>query len=460
MRNYFLSYCANILFIICLFAPGFCFANEAVLLNVTGAIGPATQSYIENGFKFADDKHAEVVILQLDTPGGLATSMHNIDKAILASPIPVVTYVAPSGARAASTGNFILYASQIAAMAPGTNVGAASPINLLSADKHAEPSDTKNKIDQQNLSTLERKQTNDAVANLQSLAQLRNRNAEWAEQAVRESVSLSATTALKEKVIDVIATDVPDLLKQINGRNVVVNGKNITLATNNLTITEYKPDWRYQFLSIITDPNIAYILLLIGMYGLFFEFYHPGLLLPGAVGTISLLIALYAFQLLPINYVGIALVLLGIVFMIIEILISSFGILGVGGIVAFVTGSILLLDINSPGYQIAWSLIIMMTTLTIAYFLLIVSLSVRAMRQKIVAGREAMIGAEGYALESDNDLWLVRIGGETWQANATEELKPQQKIRVVQISGLVLTVEPLTSQKPSTTGSTNNVRTS
>ena len=456
MRTAF-SYCAKALLAICLFAPGLALANEAVLLTIDGAIGPAAQSYLENGLKFADTNHASLVILQLDTPGGLATSMHNMDKAILASPIPVVTYVAPGGARAASAGTFILFASSIAAMAPGTNVGAASPVNLLSADKHAEPNATKNKIDQQNLSTLERKRMNDAVANLLSLAQLHNHNSAWAEKAVRESVSLSASEALKAKVIDVIATNIPDLLKQINGLNVIVNGKTETLVTTNLTIVEYKLDWRYQFLSIITDPNIAYILLLIGMYGLFLEFYHPGLVLPGAIGSISLLVALYAFQLLPINYVGVALVLLGIVFMIIEILISSFGILGVGGIAAFITGSILLLDINSPGYQIAWSLITMMTILTVAFFMLIVSLSVRAMRQKIVAGREAMIGAQGYALETDGDLWLVRIGGETWQASANGELQPQQKIRVTEISGLVLTVEPL-NPTPKTIGGSKNVR--
>jgi membrane-bound serine protease (ClpP class) len=454
------SYCAKALLAICLFAPGLSLANEAVLLTIDGAIGPAAQSYLENGLTFAQTNHASLIILQLDTPGGLATSMHNMDKAILASPIPVVTYVAPGGARAASAGTFILFASSIAAMAPGTNVGAASPVNLLSADNHAEPNATKNKIDQQNLSTMERKRMNDAASNLLSLAQLHNHNSVWAEQAVRESVSLSASEALKAKVIDVIATDIPDLLKQINGRAVIVNGKSETLATSNLTIVEYKLDWRFQFLSIITDPNIAYILLLIGMYGLFLEFYHPGLVLPGAIGTISLLVALYAFQLLPINYVGVALVLLGIVFMIIEILISSFGILGVGGIAAFITGSILLLDINSPGYQIAWSLITMMTILTVAFFMLIVSLSVRAMRQKIVAGREAMIGAEGYALETDGDLWLVRIGGETWKASANAELQPQQKIRVTEISGLVLTVEPVNSSTTNIIGGTKNVRTS
>ncbi|MES2218138.1 MAG: nodulation protein NfeD [Pseudomonadota bacterium] len=447
MKNYVLWWCAKLLLASCLAAPSVCSAAEAILLNVDSPIGPATQNYIENGLNFAATRKAELIIIQLDTPGGLSTAMHNIDKAILASIIPVATYVAPGGARAASAGTFILYASQIAAMAPGTNVGAASPVNLMAADTN-KSTNAAEKIDQQNLSTLERKETNDAIANIKSMAQLHNRNADWAEQAVRNSVSLSATEALKAHVIDYVATDIPDLLKQINGSSVSVNGASKKLITTNLTVTAYQPDWRYKFLEIITDPNIAYILLLIGMYGLFFEFYHPGLILPGAAGTVSLLIALYAFQLLPINYVGFALVLLGIIFMIIEILISSFGVLGVAGIAAFVTGSILLLDINSPGYQIAWSLILMMTVLTVAYFLLIVSLSVQAMRAKVVTGREAIVGEEGEVLAFLNDFWQVRIGGEIWQAVSNEPLQLQQKIRVIAISGLILTVAPL---NPSTT---------
>ncbi len=449
MRTKVLSYCATVLLgSLSMAWPFMCMANQAVLLNVTGAIGPATQNYVEKGLAFAAEQHASLVILRIDTPGGLETAMHNIDKDILASVVPVAAYVSPTGARAASAGTFILYASPIAAMAPGTNIGAASPVNILAEQK---PSAAKN-IDHDNLTTLERKQTNDASANIRGLAQIHNRNAVWGETAVRDAASLSATEALKLKVIDVIATDIPDLLKQINGRKVIVNGAPQTLATDNLTVTEMKPDWRNQFLAIITDPNIAYILLLLGMYGLFFEFYHPGLVLPGVVGAISLLIALYAFQLLPINYVGFALLLLGIIFMIIEVLISSFGMLGIGGVVAFVMGSILLLDINSPGYQIAWSLIITMTIFTVSFFLLIVTMSVRAMRRKVVSGREAMIGAEGEVLEYASGQLLVRFEGEIWNATASMDLRPGQKVRVVKISGLLLTVEPLrTKNQPTST---------
>jgi membrane-bound serine protease (ClpP class) len=447
MNKKVLIYYAKIMLGACLAAPMAAHAAEAILLNVNSPIGPATQNYIEDGIQFAVNRKAELVIIQLDTPGGLASSMRNIDKAILAAPIPVITYVAPSGAHAASAGTFILYASKIAAMAPGTSVGSASPINLLApaTDKNPTNAAAKNIVAQQNLSTLERKQMNDAVATIKSLAQLNQRNAEWAEQAVTNAVSLSASEALKANVINIVATDIPDLLKQLDGRAVTINGATTTLATTQLAVVNYDPDWRYQFLQIITDPNIAYILLLIGMYGLFFEFYHPGLILPGAVGTVSLLIALYAFQLLPVNYVGFALVLLGVIFMIIEVLISSFGVLGIAGIASFIAGSILLLDINSPGYHIAWSLIAMMTTLTVGFFLLIVSLSVQAMRKKVVTGREAIIGEEGEVLAFLNDFWQVRIGGEIWQALSNEPLKLQQKIRVIHISGLVLTVEPIGS---------------
>ena len=443
MLNKVLFACANFLAACSLALPALCKADEALLLNVNSAIGPATQSYIENGLEYAAIHKAALVIIQLDTPGGLATSMHNIDKAILASPIPVATFVAPSGARAASAGTFILYASSIAAMAPGTNVGAASPINLLSPDANQKTYNTEKNIDAKNLSTLERKQTNDAIANIQSLAQLHQRNAVWAAQAVRESVSLSATEALSAKVIEIIAVDIPDLLKQLNGRSVIANGKTQTLTTTNLTIKTYQPDWRYKFLQIVTDPNIAYILFMIGIYGLFLEFYHPGMILPGTVGAISLLLAMYAFQWLPINWVGFALVMLGVAFMIFEILISSLGILGIAGLASFVTGSILLLDINSPGYHIAWSLIATMTVITAAFFIVIVSLSISAMRRKVITGREAIVGEQGEVLAYLNNFWQVRIGGEIWQALSEQPLKLQEKVRVTKISGLILMVEPI-----------------
>ncbi len=415
--------------------------KKAVLIDVTGAIGPAVQDYIQRSLDDAAKNQASVIILRLDTPGGLETSMRGIDKAILSSPVPVVAYVAPQGARAASAGTFIMYASQIAAMAPGTNIGAASPVNIGGIGSPGE-----NKTGEENKktpSTEETKAKNDAAAYIRSLAEMHHRNAMWAEQAVLKAASLSSDEALKQHVIDVIANDPSDLLNKINGKTVTVQGTQQTLQTAGQTIETVKPDWRYQFLSIITDPSVAYILLLIGIYGLFFEFYNPGLVLPGVAGAICLLLALYAFQLLPINYTGFALLLLGLAFMITEVFISSFGILGIGGIIAFIVGSIFLLDTKAPGFTIAWQLILLMSVLSAVFFLVIIQLAVRSMRKKVVSGREALIGSEGVVLEYTEQYCSVRIQGEIWRAESEIPLHPGQKIRVKDVLDLILKVEPI-----------------
>lgn len=444
MRNQILSYCATIALIFISFFSQVSFAtNQAILMTINSAIGPATQDYVKHGLEEARKQNASLVILRLDTPGGLKTAMRGINKDILASTIPVVTYVAPAGARAASAGTFILYASHLAAMAPGTNIGAASPISIGGAPMPTKNTEKTVKANQQNLSTEERKAKNDATAYIHSLAELRGRNVAWAESAVQNATSLSAQEALKMKVINVIANDIPDLLKQINGRTVTVNNTAHSLETSNLMIKEFKPGWRIQFLTVLTDPNIAYVLLLMGIYGLFFEFYNPGLILPGVIGAISLLIALYAFQMLPINYVGFALLLLGIAFMTVEVFISSFGILGIGGVIAFVTGSILLLDINTPGYHIAWSLILTMSIVSAIFFLIVVGVSVRAMRKKVVSGCEALIGCQGQVLQYRNNKGLVKIQGERWKVYSVTHLEKGQKVRVKDLSGLVLIVEPV-----------------
>lgn len=432
-KFYFLS----IVLSLCFAMPVAHAAKNALLLDVNTAIGPATQDYIQRGLDSAAKTNANLVILRLDTPGGLETSMRGINRAILASTIPIVTYVAPAGARAASAGTFILYASHIAAMAPGTNLGAASPVGF--GMPSSEPENNKNKPPD----TMTKKATNDAAAYIRSLAQLRGRNVDWAEKAVREAVSLSAEEALKINVIDLIATDIPDLLNKINGRLVKLPNGTVQLQTKDLSITSVEKDWRFQFLSIITDPSVAYILLLIGIYGIFFEFYNPGFVLPGVVGAISLLLALYAFQLLPINYVGFALLLLGLSFMIIEIYIASFGVLGIGGVIAFAVGSIFLLDTNVPGFSIAWQLILVMALVSAAFFLVVINLAYRSMRKKVVSGREALIGSEGVVLEYSKTYSAVRIQGEIWKAQSEKPLHPGQRIRVTQISGLLLTVEPI-----------------
>ena len=434
LRKLFRVYAASII-LLCMTSSYADAANLAVQLDVSGAIGPATQDFIVRGLAYAQDQHAAVVIIRLDTPGGLDTSMRGINKAILASTVPVVTYVAPEGARAASAGTYILYASHIAAMAPGTNLGAATPIAI---GELSSPEETK-KLP----TTMEKKTTNDASAYIRSLAQMRGRNVEWAETAVREAVSLSATEALKLKVIDLTANNIPDLLQKINGRTVQVLDSPVKLQTNALRIETLKTDWRYQFLSVITDPSIAYILLLIGIYGLFFEFYNPGFVLPGVAGAICLLLALYAFQLLPINYVGFALLLLGIAFMIIEIIVSSFGIIGIGGIIAFVVGSIFLLDTNQPGFSIAWQLILFMSLLSAGFFFTVMGLAIRSMRKKVVTGREAIIGRIGEVLKYNKEECQVRILGEIWNACSSTPLRAGEKIRLTQLSGLLLTVEPI-----------------
>lgn len=410
-------------------------AKQVMVLDVAQAIGPATQDFILRHLTKAQTQKFELVVLRLDTPGGLGISMREINKAILASTVPVVTYVAPSGARAASAGTFILYASHLAAMAPGTNLGAAAPISIGGF-----PGEKENQNNQQ---MIQKKSANDATAYIRGLAQLRQRNVEWAEKAVVEAVSLPAEDALKLKVIDVVADSVPDLLQKLNGHPVQINKVTQHLQTHDAKVETIKPDWRYDFLSIITDPSIAYLLLLLGFYGLFFELANPGFVLPGVVGTISLLIALYAFQLLPISYVGLSLLLIGIGLMIAEIFVASFGILGAGGLIAFFAGSIMLFDTNVPGYGIAWSLIITMTIVSIGFIFLVAAYTVGSLRKRVVTGTEGLMNSVGEVFECKDHHFIINIQGEMWKAESVASLHPGQKVRVKKISNLVLTVEPI-----------------
>jgi membrane-bound serine protease (ClpP class) len=404
--------------------------NAAVVLTIDTAIGPATQDYIHRGLETAQTEKAQVVILQLDTPGGLDMAMRGIVHDILTSPIPIITYVAPSGARAASAGTYILYASALAAMAPGTNVGAATPVSIGGFD-----------LQSAKKSVEERKTENDAMAYLRSLAQLHDRNIPWTEKAVAESASLSANEALKLGVIDVIAADISSLLSAVNGRTVLVQGQKRIINTLNLKIYPIQPDWRTQFLAIITNPNIAYVLLLLGFYGLFFEFFNPGFVLPGVVGLIALLLALYAFQLLPVNYAGLALIISGIVFFIAEIYFPS-GILAVGGIAAFIFGSILLLQKGVAGFGIAWSLILLVSLITAIFFLFIASMALRAHRRPVVSGREELLGSIGVITQITADTAFMRLRGELWQVKSKSGLRLGDKVEVVGREGLILWVKP------------------
>ncbi len=425
-----------------------------VVLSVDGAISPGSADYVVRGLKSAADDQARLVVLKLDTPGGLDTAMRQIIKQIIASPVPVAAFVAPEGARAASAGTYILYASHIAAMAPATNLGAATPINIGIGGIDGQPDNSqdtkkKDKNPPQPVagSTLQHKQINDASAYIRSLAQMRGRNAEWGEQAVREAVSLSADEALKLKVIDVIARDVPELLNKLDGRKVNVLGVERTLDLKGARIVTLEPDWRSGLLSVIADPSIAYLLMLAGIFGLFFEFSNPGFVLPGVVGAISLLLALFAFQMLPVNYAGLALIILGLAFMITEVFISSFGIIGIGGVIAFMIGSVMLIDTGIPGYGVPWSVIVPVGIVSALFIFFVGGMALRARRRPVVSGSEEMIGSGGEVVQDfDGNGGWARVHGEIWRIRSTQPLVRGQKIKVIGMDGLILDVEPGTAR--------------
>jgi len=420
-------------------------AERALVLDIDGAIGPAIADYVTREIEAATPSEDGLIILRMNTPGGLDSSMRRIDTAILASPVAVATFVAPSGARAASAGTYIAYASAIAAMAPGTNIGAATPIQLGGnpltsggdADRKAqapsgEPADAER-----------RKMVNDAVAYIRSLAAVNGRNADWAEQAVRSAASLPATEALKLHVVDVVAADVPDLLRQIDGRTVTVAGKPARLATAALHVVAAPPDWRTELLALITDPNVAFILMLIGVYGLILEFFNPGAVAPGLVGSISLVVALYALALLPINYAGAALVLIGIGLMIAEAHIGAFGAIGVGGIAAFVIGALMMFPSREPGLALSGTVVTGAAIGSAALFLLALTALFRSRKRPIVSGGEALIGAQGEAVSWQGTQGRVRVAGEIWRARAEAPLVEGAGVKVVGRDGLVLIVRPL-----------------
>nr|WP_245932877.1 nodulation protein NfeD [Caballeronia novacaledonica] len=431
-------------------APAAATASVAVI-PLKGAIGPASADFVVRSLARAADEHAQLAVLELDTPGGLDLSMRSIIQAILASPVPVAAFIAPSGARAASAGTYITYASHIAAMAPGTNLGAASPVQLGLGGPQREPSSAgKAASGTDSQSTETRKQMQDAAAYIRGLAQLRGRNAQWAERAVREAVALSATEALEQNVIDLTASDVPDLLAKLDGRHVKTASGDHVLATKHAPLVVLQPDWRSRFLATITDPSVALILMMIGMYGLFFEFANPGMVLPGVAGAICLLVGLFALQLLPISFVGLGLIVLGMGFLVAEMFLPTFGSLGIGGIIAFAIGALMLIDTDVPGFGIPAGLVVGLALFTALFVFTVSGVALRARKRPVVSGGETMPGSIGVMLARESESGWARVQGERWRVQpAASQALPHEgaRVRVISRHGLTLTVEPFEGER-------------
>ncbi|MDZ7710220.1 MAG: nodulation protein NfeD [Roseovarius sp.] len=445
--------------------------SPAMVLEFDGAVSPASADYITRALSDAAERDLPLVVLRMNTPGGLDSSMREIISAILASPVPVASYVSPSGARAASAGTYIMYASHVAAMAPATNLGAATPVSLAGAggddggptpvqlqtgedtgetpqtdasgDEDAGNGDAADEPSAPG-SASEAKAINDAVAYIRGLAELRDRNADWAESAVRKAESLSATEAAERGVIDFVATSIEDLLAQADGMVVEMSGgAERTLATEGLSLEHVEPDWRTELLATITNPNVALILMLVGVYGLIFEFLNPGALVPGTVGGISLIMGLYSLALLPLDWAGIGLILLGLALIVAEAFAPSFGILGIGGTVALVIGAVILVDTDAEAFAVSEPLIAATAVVGAVVTYLIVYLTRGSFRARVVSGQEELVNAKARVIDwhdGDGHVWLH---GERWQAEGPRELAPDDQVRVREVSGLVVRVEPL-----------------
>ncbi|MCF8151204.1 MAG: nodulation protein NfeD [Sulfuritalea sp.] len=421
------------------------FAATVKVAEIHGAISPASAAYFLRALDEAQTSRADLLVLKLDTPGGLDSAMREMIQGILASPVPVATFVAPSGARAASAGTYILYASHVAAMAPGTNLGAATPVAIGIGGDAGKPAGKKPEGDKDSApsgSAMEKKAVHDAAAYIRSLAQLRGRNAEWAERAVREALSLSAEEAAEQKVVDFVAADLSDLLRQANGRQVKLATGEATLALEGAAAVVAPPNWQERLLMAIADPNIALILMMLGIYGLLFEFYTPGFGVSGIIGAICLLLALYALAMLPINATGALLLLLGIALMATEAFMPSFGAFGIGGIVAFVAGALMLIDGDLPGLDISLAFVVPLAATSALALFGISAFALRARRRPTVSGVEAMAGGRVEALEDFEHEGWVQAFGERWKARSETPLARGARARIVAVEGLILVVKP------------------
>jgi membrane-bound serine protease (ClpP class) len=431
-------------------------AGPVSVLKLQGAVDPASADYLVRGIRKAAEAGAPLVVIELDTPGGLDTSMRQIIQAILDSPVPVAVYVTPQGARAASAGTYILYAAHIAAMTPATTLGAATPVALGMPGSDRKPP-AKNDDEAKGAGkpasqpaspaagpgdAMTAKQVHDAAAFIRGLAQLRGRNAEWAERAVREAVSLTANEALQAKVIDVVARDMADLLAQIDGRTVRVQATDRQLVTRAAAYEVRLPDWRQRLLSVIANPSVALILMMIGIWGLFFEFSSPGHGVSGVTGTICLLLALFALQLLPVNYAALALIVLGMALLVAELFAPSFGVLGVGGMAALVAGGVLLFDEELPGYGVPLPLVLAVAVASAAIVMFGGGMALKTRKRPVVSGRESLVGATGQVVQvAETEIW-ADVFGERWKVVSRQALAPGQRIRVMALHGLTLEVQP------------------
>ncbi|MBD3654754.1 nodulation protein NfeD [Kangiella sp.] len=441
--------------------------KRAMQLTLDGSVNPAIAHFLVQNIEEAAEQDYHLIIIKVNTPGGLDLAMRDIIRAILSSPVPVATYVYPPGSRAASAGTYILYASHVSAMAPATNLGAATPVSIggmPSPDQPNQPEQDKKptqdgenseKSNDQptqsapsNKTAMEKKVINDAEAYLRSLADYHGRNIDWVRNAVREGESLSSNEALEIGVIDLIAENPQQLLAMIDGKSVRLPSGQVKIDTEGMTIEDVEIDWKTQLLSIISDPNIAYILLIVGIYGLIFEGYNPGTFIPGVIGAICLLLAFYALQIMPVNYVAAGLLVLGIALLVVEAFAPSFGILGVGGIIAFILGSFLLFNEPETGMAIAMPILIFVTIVSVILLSFVLSLAIRARHRPVVTGTDEMLSEIGIVEHDFEGKGWIKIHGEIWKARSSQPLKAGQRVKVVAVNDLDLDVIPITDDKP------------